>query len=193
VGSIPTSGIVPHYTSIRGFCPSLEGTTRSGLVPKEGVAFCFVCSDVLLCRWAWLMPKPIWGTSMGRRRGAYAVLLAVIGILSGTGLGLWYGWEIAPVEYTDTDIAYLQQTYRDDVVLMIGEAYALDGDLDTARARLAALSLSDPASSVADLGEVAITENWALFHIQALVRLAVDLGERRDSFAPYLSSLGKAP
>jgi len=119
--------------------------------------------------------------------------LSILGLLCGLGLGLWIGWELAPVEYTDTDIAYLHPTYRDDFILMVSEAYALDGDLDTARARVALLSLPDPAQAVADRAEHAIAQKAAPEYIRALVRLSIAMGDQRESFGPYLPSLDERP
>jgi hypothetical protein len=130
---------------------------------------------------------------MRRGRSRQIVLLLTIGLLAGTGLGLWYGWIVSPLEYTDTDIAHLHPAYHDDLVLMVSEAYALDADRDTARARLALLSLPDPATAVADLADKAVAQNAPLAHIRALARLAAALGAQRDSLRPYQSDAGGAP
>jgi hypothetical protein len=131
-------------------------------------------------------------TRTRRRRREAGAWLAIIGLLCGIGLGLWYGWMVDPVEYTDTDIAYLQPVYRDDLLVMIGEAYALDGNLDVARARLALLSLPDPANAVADVAERAIAENKPLAEVRALVQLATRLGVERDAFRPFQPEPGGA-
>lgn len=130
---------------------------------------------------------------MRRRYIGRVILLLAIGLLAGAGLSLWYGWVVSPLQYTDTDIAHLHPSYRDDFVLMVGETYALDADLDTARARLALLSLPDPSSTVADLADRAITQNAPLAHIRALARLAAALGAQRDSLRPYQSSGDATP
>jgi len=129
---------------------------------------------------------------MSKRRFGFSILLAAVGLAIGTGLGLWYGWIVDPVEYVDTDIAYLHPAYRDQVVLMIAESFAADGDLSTARARLAMLALPDPASAVADLAEEAIGARPQA-QVEALVRLAFALGVQRAPFAPYLSAPSGAP
>jgi hypothetical protein len=113
-------------------------------------------------------------------------LLAIVGLLGGVGLGLWYGWEIDPVEYTDTDIAHLHPVYKDEFILMVSKAYALDGDLATARARVALLALPDPANAVADLAERAIAQDAPPPQIRTLAQLANAMGAPRESFQPYL-------
>jgi hypothetical protein len=129
---------------------------------------------------------------MRKRRGWHAILLALIGLLGGTGLGLWIGWEIAPVEYVDTDIIDLRANYRDDYLLMVSEAYALDGDLDAARARVALLALPEPDDALADLAERAIARNAPPSRIHALALLSAAMGGQRETLRPYLS-LDNAP
>ena len=125
-----------------------------------------------------------------RHRGY--VILALVAALAGTGLGLWYGWEIDPLQYTDKDMTHLHAAYRDEFLSMVSEAYALDGDLFTARARIAMLALPDPPQTVADLAERAIARQAPLSQIQALARLAAALGVQRDTLRPYLPSLDEA-
>lgn len=122
----------------------------------------------------------------------WAIVLALLGIAAGVGLGLWYGWEIDPVEYTDTDIAYLHPIYRDEYIRLVSSAYALDRDLDTARARIVLLDVADPAAAVADLAERAISDGVSGPDIALLARLAVDLGADRAVLEPYLAQ-GEGP
>jgi hypothetical protein len=125
---------------------------------------------------------------MSRRRIWLAVLLGVFGLVAGAGLGLWYGWQANPVAYTDTDLAHLHPFYRDEYIEMVSKAYALDGNLDAARARLEWLMLPDPVGTAADLAEQAIAQGAPPPRIRALAQLAHALGANRPSFAPYLST-----
>ena len=129
---------------------------------------------------------------MRRGRSRPIILLLVVGLVVGAAFSLWYGWIVSPLQYTDTDIAHLHPSYRDDMVLMVSEAYAVDADLDKARARLALLSVSDPATMVADLADQAIAQNAPLAHIRALARMAAALGVQRDSLRPYQPGVGVA-
>ncbi|MBN1581765.1 MAG: hypothetical protein JXA89_13760 [Anaerolineae bacterium] len=123
------------------------------------------------------------------KRGWITALTTIACLLGGIGLGLLVGWVIAPVEYVDTNLAYLHPTYKNDFILTVSDAFALDGDLDTAKARLALLILPDPAAAVADLAQDAIDQQKPIQQIQALARLAAALGIQREAFAPYLSSI----
>jgi hypothetical protein len=129
---------------------------------------------------------------MRGRRGWALFAAMLVAVLAGVGLGLWYGWVVNPVEYKDTDVAHLYAVYRDEYILMVGEAYAQDRDLDTARARLALLSLPDVASTVADLAEAAASQGKPRLDTEALARLATDLGAGRDTLSPYLDAASGA-
>jgi hypothetical protein len=125
---------------------------------------------------------------MARKRIWLAILLGTLGLAAGTGLGLWYGWGINPVAYTDTDLAHLHPSYRDEYIGMVSKAYALDGDLDVARARLDWLMLPDAAGAAADLAEQTIAQGASPPQIRALAQLAQALGANRPSLLPYLST-----
>jgi hypothetical protein len=125
---------------------------------------------------------------MSRKRVWFSILLGLFGLAAGTGLGLWYGWEVDPVEYTDTDLAHLHPSYKDVFILMVSKAYALDGDLSRARVRLEMLALPDPAEATATLAEQAIALSAPRSRIRVLAQLADALGAQRPSFAPYLST-----
>ena len=123
---------------------------------------------------------------MRGKRGWITALITIACLLGGIGLGLLFGWVIAPVEYVDTNLAYLHPAYKNDFILTVSDAFALDGDLDTAKARLALLLLPDPATIVADLAQEAIDRQKPRHQIQALAQLASALGAQRESFTPYL-------
>jgi hypothetical protein len=75
-------------------------------------------------------------------------LFSVIAIILGLGLGLFYGWEINPVQFVDTTPASMRADYRADYVLMIAEAFHADHNADLAIHRLASLG-SDPPAAIA--------------------------------------------
>ena len=68
-----------------------------------------------------------------------------IAILVGVGLGLLYGWLVNPVKYVDTTPDTLRIDYKTDYVLMVAEAYQLDGDPAVAVQHLALLGETPPA------------------------------------------------
>jgi hypothetical protein len=71
-----------------------------------------------------------------------------VAIVIGAALGLAYGWIISPVKYVDTSPDTLRIDFKTDYVLMVAEAYSVDGDLQMAVRRLALLGAPAPASVV---------------------------------------------
>jgi hypothetical protein len=66
----------------------------------------------------------------------------------GLGLGLLYTWVISPVKYVDTRPATLRADYRAEYLQLVARAWRVDGDVERARARLAALDVNDAAQAV---------------------------------------------
>jgi hypothetical protein len=71
----------------------------------------------------------------------------LIAIMVGFAAGLFYGWEISPVEYVDTSPDTLSIDYKTDYVLMAAEAYQVEKDPEMAVQRLAVLG-GDPIEMV---------------------------------------------
>jgi hypothetical protein len=63
-------------------------------------------------------------------------------------LGLLYAWVVRPVTYVDTAPASLRADFKDRFRIMIASAYAANGDLHRARARLAVLGDREPAAAL---------------------------------------------
>ncbi|MGD1994181.1 MAG: hypothetical protein PVI59_13390 [Anaerolineae bacterium] len=113
-------------------------------------------------------------------------LLALIGLATGIALGLFIGWVVWKVEYTNTAPSQLRQDYRDDYIVMVASAYQVEGNLGAARDRLADLNPEAPIQPVVDLTERLIAVNGRLSDIRALVHLAQDLGVATPAMSPYL-------
>ena len=77
-------------------------------------------------------------------RWIQALLAAVLGPV----IGLFYGWRIAPVEYTDLAPNALHADYRNDYILMVAESYENDKDLELAAHRLALISSATPVEII---------------------------------------------
>jgi hypothetical protein len=116
------------------------------------------------------------------------LLLALAGLSAGVGLGLLIGWVLWPVQYTHTAPPQLRQDYRDDYVLMVAAAYQVEGDLGSARVRLAELDGTAPARPVVELAERWIAEGGRSGDILLLARLADALEAATPAMAPYLEA-----
>ena len=73
-------------------------------------------------------------------------LSIIITAILGIALGLFYGWKIDPVQYTDITPDFLRSDYRTDYVLMVAEAYQVEEDPALAAQRLAVLGSQLPAA-----------------------------------------------
>ena len=74
------------------------------------------------------------------------ILLLVISLVVGIGLGLFIGWYAWPVNFIETSPADLRSDWKDEAIWLAAEAYAYDGNLELAQARLAPLGSDDLAS-----------------------------------------------
>jgi hypothetical protein len=127
----------------------------------------------------------------------YSHKILVIALLAGTVVGLLFGvlvgWVIWPVKYTDTDPVDLRQEHKDDYVVMVSAAYALDSDLEKAKARLAELEVDDVGQVVADLANRYISVGAGLVDIRNLVQLADVLGSSDDAMLDYIATSTPTP
>ena len=114
------------------------------------------------------------------------VILGVIGLAVGLTMGIAIGWWVWPVEYTNTPPSVLRQDYRDEYIVMVATTYEVEGDLDRARERLAALDAEDHAAPVIEAGERLIAAGGKPEDIARLAQLAWALDVITPSLAPYL-------
>jgi hypothetical protein len=129
--------------------------------------------------------------------GDYDHKILIIALLAGVVVGLLFGglvgWVIWPVQYTDTDFVDLRPEHKDDYVIMVGAAYALDGDLEKAEARLAKLEVDDVGQVVADLANRYISIGASLVDIRSLVQLADALGSSDSAMLNHIATSTPTP
>jgi hypothetical protein len=109
----------------------------------------------------------------------------VIGLLLGIAAGLFYSWVINPVEYIDSAPDSLREDFKSDYITLIASAYAATGDADRARARLAWVQITDPASTLGRLAQNRLSTGRPEAEARAIAQLAAMLGERPS---PLLAS-----
>ncbi len=100
----------------------------------------------------------------------------VIGVIAGVLAGLFIGWQVAPVEYTDSPISALAQPHQDRYTIMIAGGYIADGDLNGAIDRLRLLGVENIPEYVQQVTERYISNSANLNDIRYLVALAEGLG-----------------
>lgn len=126
------------------------------------------------------------------RRIARTLVWAGLGLLIGSGLGLYLGWVAWPAEFSDASPALLADVHREDYARMIAAAYAEDGDLAQARWRVATLDAADPNGwLLAVVVDAILQQGENEETLRQLARLAADLGLRSPAMDPYLSPQGE--
>lgn len=100
----------------------------------------------------------------------------VVGVIVGILAGLFIGWQVAPVEYTDSPIAALAREYKDRYTILIAGGYIADGDIHAAIERLRLLGEDNIPEYVQRVTERYISNSADLNDIRYLVALAEGLG-----------------
>ena len=96
--------------------------------------------------------RPPRGSRYYRPRRSISWVAIVIGIVAGVAGGLYWAWQVAPIEETDTAPWQLNAQNRADYVVAIMLAYSYDSDLNTAYMRLLELRPEgDPIEYVANV------------------------------------------
>jgi hypothetical protein len=111
---------------------------------------------------------------MNEDRGPWYLLT---GVVIGVVLGLVYAWRIDPVVYEKTAPSTLQEEYKAQYRALVAAAFAANGNLPRAQARLAQLGDEDTGRAVAIQAQRALAENRPEAEARALGLLAVALSQ----------------
>jgi hypothetical protein len=122
------------------------------------------------------------------RTGLIVITLVIVATLVGVGLGLLIGWVVLPVKYVDTSIADLQADHQEEYIVLVASAYALDRDVEKARARLDQLEAANVNQWIAGLADRYIAEGKEEADIRALAELAKGLGVDTAHLVAYLAT-----
>lgn len=113
------------------------------------------------------------------------------GLLLGIGLGLLVAWVLLPVRYVDTAPDSLRADYKDAYRGLIASAYAVDGNLPRAAARLALLGDDNPAQALAEQAQQLAASGDASQLVGYLGRLSADLTTGSASLlTPFITEWG---
>ena len=124
----------------------------------------------------------------GNRTWVLTAVLVILGLTVGLGLGLVIGWVVLPVKYVDTAIADLGIEAKEEYILLVASAYACDGDLEEAQARLSLLEAPNINQWVADMADRYIVEGRDAEDIEALATLAQGLGVASAEMMAYVAT-----
>jgi hypothetical protein len=126
---------------------------------------------------------------MTTRHGSGVLLIALfVGVATGLALGLTLTWVVWPVQYYDADPVDLRPEHKEGYIVLVGSAYAVDGDLARAGARLAKLGEKDIDSVVAGLAEGYLREGRDLEETRSLAKLADALGVSTSAMLVYIAT-----
>lgn len=100
------------------------------------------------------------------------ILEWILVLILGFGLGLTYAWVISPVKFVDTDPRLLRSDFKDRFRSVISAAYASDGDLERARARLNLLGDPDPAQALSAQAQRMLASGESAVSVQQVALLA---------------------
>jgi len=114
------------------------------------------------------------------------ILLLTAGLALGLGAGLLYAWGIRPAQYADTNPASLRADYKADYIQLVAQSFVVDGDIDRARARLAALGFDDPGPAVAAAARRFIAAQKPEADLRRLARLAAAFNATTPEMLRYL-------
>jgi hypothetical protein len=124
----------------------------------------------------------------GSRTGLLVAVLVILGFVAGAGIGLVLGWVVWPVDYYDTDLVNLRGDYKEQYIVLVGSAYAQDGDLEKAENRLDQLQAPNIRQWIAQLADQYISEGRSESDIRAIVALAHGLEVDTPQMVAYLAS-----
>lgn len=119
--------------------------------------------------------------------------LVLVGVALGLGLGFLIGWGLWPVEYYDTDPVDLKTAHKEEYIVLASATYALNGDLDQAKERLAKLEEEDIGRVVADLARQYLQRGEDTTTTRNLVMLADALGSSTEAMLAYVATPTLAP
>ncbi len=105
----------------------------------------------------------------------YAALF-LVGLVLGLAAGLYYTWMVNPVQYYNSLPALMRSDYRADWIKMTALAYAQDGNLARAEARLNGLDRQEVQARIARVLDEAVALEWPLVVLQRLAILAAHYG-----------------
>ncbi len=117
------------------------------------------------------------------------LVLILMGVAVGFVLGIMVGVFVLPVTFSNTGFASLRPAQKDDYVVMVSAAYALDNSLPDAKQRLARLDSDQGAAAkyVADVAQRAIDKDDTR-NARNLAALAIALGAGTPALEDYMSA-----
>ncbi len=112
-------------------------------------------------------------------------LSLLAGLVLGLAVGLFLGWVVIPIEYTNGPVTALRGQYIEDYTVMVAEGFATDSDTSGAFERLRLLQVENVPLHVQTVTESYITNSRDIEDIRVLVALSEALGRLTPIMEPY--------
>jgi hypothetical protein len=120
--------------------------------------------------------------------------LLVLGISLGTIFGLYYAWEIGPLDPEDALPSDLQEQYQEELITLIAIAYANTGDLNRAVRRLELIPHPGDAQFLNALAQQHLADGRPEEDVRSMAQLAAALAtQEADPSTPPPSSRTTTP
>jgi len=104
----------------------------------------------------------------------------ILALLAGVGLGVVYSWVISPLRVIDASPVALRADFKDVYRSAIAAAYAANGNLPRAQARLALLKDPDPVEALNAQAQRIMGSTDSFQQADQVVALALALNENAD-------------
>jgi len=123
------------------------------------------------------------------------IAIAPVGCLAGLLFGLFIGWQLLPVEYTNTEIGDLSPSDTEEFVVMVATEFCSGGDVARAHLRLTELDVANPEQYVAYLADKYVQEDRGAADRDTLdlVCLAEGLNVSSQSMVAYVATPTSPP
>lgn len=109
---------------------------------------------------------------MRAQSSTWPVVALLVGVVLGLALGLAISWGLWPVQIINADPMDLRAPLREDYLILIGQAYSVEGDLTRARQRLATLGPWGEVQTITGLARRYRDEGRDPRAVEALLALA---------------------
>ncbi len=114
--------------------------------------------------------------------------LLLTGLIIGVALGLFFAWEIQPVEYYDSYPPLLYIEYRRDWIRMTTQSHGVLPDLTRAQARLRDLDTAEVRQVMDEALAQAVTQGRPVAQLRRMAELAASYGVDTANVRIYTSA-----
>jgi hypothetical protein len=131
--------------------------------------------------------------SLAKRNLPVVVTSVVLGLVVGAGLGLLLSRSFNPLRHSNRAFSSLETESKEQYIVLVGAAYALDHDLERAQAQLERLESPNIQQWIANLIDRYLAEERDAADVRALMELAQGLGVQSPPVVAYLAALTPSP